>query len=154
MPNDKAFVPNGTVLAFDFGIKRIGVAVADTQVSIAHPLYTIATEITETRFTRIAQLIQEWQPQFLLVGLPFYMDGKEHEISRLSRRFARRLVGRFALPVYMWDERLSSAAASESLTEIGINTKAQKEMIDQVAAKHILQHYLDSTEKSRFLILP
>lgn len=154
MLDAKEVVLNGTVLAFDFGIKRIGVAVADTQVAIAHPLQTIATEITESRFTLIAQLIQEWQPQFLLVGLPFYMDGKEHEISRLSRRFARRLAGRFSIPVYMWDERLSSAAASESLREIGINTKAQKEIIDQVAAGHILQHYLDSPQKACFLILP
>lgn len=144
----------GTVLAFDFGEKRIGVAVGDATVGIAHPLQTIDTEVSESRFTLIAQLIKEWQPQLLLVGLPFYMDGQEHEISRLARRFARRLKGRFSRPTYMWDERLTSAAAGEMLSFMGINTKEQKKMIDQVAAGYILQHYLDSEEKARFLIEP
>lgn len=154
MPEISHDLFHGTILAFDFGVKRIGVAVGNTIVCIAHPIQTINTEVNESRFSIIAQLIKEWQPQLLLVGLPFYMDGTEHEISQQARRFARRLVGRFALPVYMWDERLTSAAASEMLSSMGINTKEQKKMVDQVAAGYILQHYLDSQEKTRFLILP
>lgn len=135
---------NGAVLAFDFGEKRIGVAVGDMSVGIAHPLQTIAGESNETRFSVITGLIDEWKPARLVVGLPFYLDGTEHELTRLSRKFARRLEGRFALPVDLIDERLSSAEASQTLNELGIRGRSQKAMLDQVAAQRILQSYFDS----------
>lgn len=136
----------GTVLAFDFGEKRIGVAVGEWELGIAHPLLTIDEEGNEARFNLIAQLIAEWHPVQLVVGLPAHMDGQEHEVSRLCRRFARRLQGRFSLPTVMMDERLSSAHASLSLNEIGIRGMDQKEMLDQVAAQHILQSYFDARQ--------
>ena len=80
-----------TLLAFDFGEKRIGVAVGNTIVGIAHPLQTIATESNDERFSTIGHLIAEWQPAQLVVGLPSHMDGTEHELSRLCRKFANRL---------------------------------------------------------------
>lgn len=134
----------GTVLAFDFGEKRIGVAVGDMSIGIAHPLETITDESNEVRFAAIAAMVTEWSPVKLVVGLPFYLDGVEHELTRLSRKFARRLQGRFNLPVDMVDERLTSAEAEQTLNEIGIHGRSQKAMIDQVAAQRILQSYFDS----------
>lgn len=134
----------GTILAFDFGEKRIGVAVGDTLVGIAHPLQTISAESNDVRFATIAGLIAEWQPAQLVVGLPTYLDGTEHAMTQLSKKFARRLEGRFHLPVALVDERLSSAEASQSLKQAGIGGRRQKPMLDQVAAQHILQSFLDN----------
>jgi putative Holliday junction resolvase len=134
----------GPVLAFDFGEKRIGVAVGDWEVKIAHPVETIAEEGNEARFAAIERLIREWNPRELVVGLPAFLDGEEHELSRLCRRFARRLEGRFNLPVVLVDERLSSMAASQSLNEIGLRGRSQKPVLDQVAAQHILQSLFDA----------
>jgi len=137
----------GPVLAFDFGEKRIGVAVGDWEVGIAHPLQTIDDEGNDARFAIIAQLISEWKPKQLVVGLPAYMDGVEHELSRLCRRFARRLEGRFNLPAILVDERLTSQEASQSLREAGIYGRSQKAMLDQVAAQRILQSHFDAQGK-------
>lgn len=134
----------GTVLAFDFGEKRIGVAVGDMTIAIAHPLQTVSGESNEIRFAAIGAMIAEWKPARLVVGLPFYLDGTEHELTRLSRKFARRLEGRFGLPTVMMDERLTSAEASQSLNEIGIRGRSQKAVLDQVAAQRILQSYFDA----------
>lgn len=133
----------GTILAFDFGEKRIGVAVGDTLMRIAHPLQTISAESNDVRFAVIGSLIAEWQPAQLVVGLPMHLDGTEHELTLLCRKFARRLEGRFRLPVAMVDERLSSAEASQTLKQAGIGGRRQKPMLDQVAAQFILQQYLD-----------
>lgn len=133
----------GTILAFDFGEKRIGVAVGDTLMRIAHPLQTISAESNDVRFAVIGSLIAEWQPAQLVVGLPMHLDGTEHELTLLCKKFARRLEGRFRLPVAMVDERLSSAEASQTLKQAGIGGRKQKPMLDQVAAQLILQQYLD-----------
>lgn len=135
-----------TILAFDFGEKRIGVAVGDTLVGIAHPLQTIDAESNDIRFKRIAELIAEWKPARLVVGLPTYLDGSEHALTLLCRKFARRLEGRFNLPVSLIDERLSSAEASQSLKQAGLAGRRQKPMLDQVAAQTILQSYLDTRD--------
>ena len=135
---------DGTVLAFDFGEKRIGVAVGEHLLGIAHPLATVAAEANDERFRQIADLIAEWRPALLLVGLPLSVDGNEHELTLLSKKFARRLDGRFGLPVAMMDERYTSAQASQSLAEIGVSGRRQKPMLDQVAAQYILQSYFDS----------
>jgi putative Holliday junction resolvase len=135
--------PAGTVLGFDFGLKRIGVAVGDLVLKLAHPLTTIAEEGNERRFAAIAALIAEWQPALVVVGLPAHLDGAEHEMSVQCRRFARRLEGRFGLKAVLMDERLSSAEAGEDLAEIGIRGRKQKAALDQVAAQRILQSFLD-----------
>ncbi|MGX8883730.1 Holliday junction resolvase RuvX [Methylovorus sp. SPW-M1] len=134
----------GTALAFDFGEKRIGVAVGEHLLGIAHPLTTIESEANDVRFAAITTLINEWRPTVLIVGLPLSLDGEEHATSLLCRKFARRLDGRFGLPVVMIDERLSSAKASSSLNESGVYGRKQKVMLDQVAAQHILQSYFDT----------
>ncbi len=133
-----------TVLAFDFGEARIGVAVGTAELGIPHPVETIAFDDNERRFARIGALIAEWQPQRLVVGLPTHMDGTEHDMSRLARKFANRLNGRFDLPVDLVDERLSSAVASDVLNESGLRGRKQKPALDQVAAMQILQGWFDS----------
>ncbi len=136
--------PHGTTLAFDFGQVRIGVAQGDAEVAISHPLETIATAVKAERFDRIGSLIAQWQPRQLVVGLPVHMDGSEHELTRLSRRFAQRLHGRYALPVYLVDERLSSALAAELLREAQVFGRKQKPALDQVAAQAILQSFFEA----------
>ena len=137
----------GTVIAFDFGEQKIGVAVGETMLKLAHPLMTIDSEINETRFERIKALIQEWRPVLLVVGLPLSVDGEAHAMTKLCTRFARRLEGRFSLPVTLIDERFTSTEASQSLKQAGIHGKQQKGMIDQVAAQTILQSYFDKVIK-------
>jgi putative holliday junction resolvase len=133
----------GTVLAFDFGTRRIGVAVGNSISATAQPLTTLHGEENEQRFSSIAALIREWQPVALVVGLPCNDDGTPHEMTRLCRRFAQRLKGRFNLPTILVDERYTSAAASSQLTEMGIRGIKQKPLLDQFAAQQILQAYFD-----------
>ncbi len=141
---DKLKVQSGTVLAFDFGERRIGVAVGEHLIHSANPLTTIDSESNEVRFAVITQLINEWQPKLLVVGLPLSLDGSETDVTQLCKKFARRLNGRFNLPVMLVDERYSSAEASQLLNESGIKGRAQKTMLDQVAAQTILRSYFDS----------
>ncbi len=148
-PRSENPVPvTGTVLGFDFGEKRIGTAVGDISIGIAHPLTTITASDKQSRYAAIGELILEWQPSMLIVGLPAHMDGSEHEISRLARKFARELGGRYSLPVELVDERLSSVEAEQSLRLAGVNTRKHKLLVDQVAAQHILQAYLDSRTRA------
>jgi len=104
-----AAVPQ-TLLAFDFGLKRTGTAVGNTLTRTARPLRTIAAE-GDARFAAIAALLAEWQPDALVVGVPFHPDGAEHENTRRARRFARQLHGRFGLAVHEVDERWSTTEA-------------------------------------------
>ncbi|MDX8378870.1 MAG: Holliday junction resolvase RuvX [Gallionella sp.] len=135
--------PTGTLLAFDFGTQRIGVAVGNTFAASSQPLTTLSEETNEIRFAAIARLVKEWQPSALLVGLPCNDDGSPHELTALCRRFANRLNGRFALTTIWVDERYTSLAASEQLNKEGIRGRQQKNLIDQYAAQQILQAYLD-----------
>jgi putative Holliday junction resolvase len=135
---------NGTLLAFDFGLKRIGVAVGDDETRIAHPLETIAAEANAERFARIQALLAEWRPRELVVGLPMSLTGEEHDLSKRCRRFAHQLHGRFGLAVHLVDERLTSVAAETRLREAGLDGRARKAVLDSVAAQEILQSYLDT----------
>jgi putative Holliday junction resolvase len=134
---------SGTILAFDFGEKRIGVATGETMLKVAHPLTTINAEENDAKFTQITALIAEWRPSLLVVGLPMHMDGEAHLLTQLSKKFAQRLEGRFNLPIIMVDERLSSVEATRNLSEAGIKGIKQKAMLDAVAAQSILQFYFD-----------
>ena len=134
---------HGTLLAFDFGTKRIGVAAGNSISGTAQPLVTLHGEQNEQRFAAIETLIREWQPAALVVGLPSNDDGTPHEMTRLCRRFAQRLKGRFDLPIILVDERYTSAAASSQLAEMGIRGIKQRPLLDQAAAQQILQAYFD-----------
>jgi putative Holliday junction resolvase len=97
------------VMAFDYGTRRIGVAVGNSMTKLGQPVKTISEPNTEVRFKAIEALILEWQPQRLVVGLPCHPDGTEHEMSQKARRFGNQLHGRFQLPVDWVDERYTSA---------------------------------------------
>ena len=136
---------DGGVLAFDFGLRRIGVAVGDWETRLAHPLETIGGEANDARFGRIAALIGEWKPGELVVGLPMNMDGTEHDLSRRARRFANQLHGRFKLPVALVDERLTSFDADLRLREAGVKGRDRKGLDDAVAAQQILQDHFEQS---------
>jgi len=140
---DAKIILASTVLCFDFGEKRIGVAVGEHVLANANPHTVIDNESNEVRFEVISQLIKEWQPKLLVVGLPLNLDGAETSVTQLCKKFARRLNGRFNLPVILIDERYSSVEASDLLKQVGIKGRAQKVMLDQVAAQTILQSYFD-----------
>lgn len=144
-----ASVLSSTVLCFDFGEQRIGVAVGEHLLATANPLTTIDSESNEIRFQQITLIIKEWQPKLLVVGLPLYSDGSEHAMTQLCKKFARRLNGRFNLPVMLIDERYSSMEASDRLNDSGIRGQAQKNMLDQVAAQTILQSYFDQLQQAK-----
>lgn len=106
-------MPEGTVLAFDFGEKRIGVATGETLLGSAHPLKVIHAESNDDRFAAIGKLVAEWRPVQLVVGLSTHADGTPHEMTRLAQKFAERLRRRFNLPVGLADERLTSLDAED-----------------------------------------
>lgn len=135
----------GSVLAFDFGVKRIGVAIG-TQLGAgrtgsARPLTVIDSEASDARFAAIAALIAEWQPVLLLVGRPLNDDGTSHETTARCERFAKQLRGRFRLPVEDVDERFSSTEADASLRQRGLSWRQRKARIDAEAAMIILQSW-------------
>ena len=99
-------------LAFDFGMKRVGVATGNSLMRSAQPLRTLAVE-GDARFRAIAALIDEWKPDALVIGVPFHPDGAEHDNTQRARRFGRQLHGRFRLAVHEVDERYTTTAALE-----------------------------------------
>ena len=118
-------------LAFDFGTRRVGVAVGNTLLGQAQALRTVAA-VGDARFAAIEKLIAEWQPNALVIGVPFHPDGAEHEITLRARRFGRQLRGRFHLPVHEVDERYSTTeAVSGGATDV-----------DAASAAIILDQYL------------
>lgn len=137
-------MPEGTVLAFDFGEKRIGVATGETLLGSAHPLTVIHAESNDARFAAIGKLIAEWQPVQLVVGLPTHADGTPHEMTRLATRFGERLQRRYKLPVGFADERMTSLDAEARLRETGRNSRTAKPLLDAVAAQLILQTWFES----------
>lgn len=137
-------MPDGTVLAFDFGEKRIGVATGETLLGSAHPLTVIRAESNDDRFAAIGKLIAEWQPVQLVVGLPTHADGTPHETTRLAQKFAERLQRRYHLPVAFADERLTSVDAAARLRETGRDSRSARPLLDAVAAQLILQTWFES----------
>ncbi len=131
------------MLAFDYGERRIGVAVGEIQLGIAHPLETIDAAASEPRFARIAALIEEWRPVLLVVGLPLALDGTEHRLSELARKFSQRLHGRFGLEVRLVDERLSSVEAQRAAHDGGLDGREAKKHLDSLAAKLILETFFE-----------
>lgn len=141
-------LPGGTLLAFDFGEKRIGVAVGESALTQAHPLTTIRSALNAERFAAIAALIAEWQPTGLVVGLPLTLDGKTHAMTARCRRFAKQLRKRFSLPVVYAEERFSSIEAEERLHASGHNSRSARAHLDAVAAQIILQNYFAQQDTS------
>ncbi len=124
-----------TLLGLDYGTSRIGVAFGSTLLRNARQIEIIATPVKAKRFARIEELLVQWQPQALVVGLPLTQDGGEQLATRQARRFAHQLEGRFGLPVTLVDERESSIEAQEVV---------RNQPDDAVAAAIILQRYFDA----------
>lgn len=134
----------GTVLGFDLGLKRTGVASGELSIGIAHPLTVIQADSTDARLAAIAKLLAEWQPTLLVLGLPTHADGSEHEMTRVTKNFARKLESRFKLPVFLVDERHTSTTAESELHALGVHGKKNKAHLDAVAAQLILQGFFDA----------
>lgn len=135
------------MLAFDFGERYLGVAVGDTEVGMAHPLVTIDARVSAERFRAVAEIVAEWKPSRLIVGLPLSPDGDAHDLTRKAERFARQLGGRFGLPVTLQDERYSSVEAESRLRAIGRGGRRHKNLAHPVAAQVILQAYFDESAR-------
>lgn len=136
--------PHGAVLAFDFGTRKIGVALGNTVTRLARPLTTIHEEANAPRFAAIAALIEAWQPAALVVGRPLHGDGSEHAMTARADRFARQLEGRFGLPVIAVDERYTTQLAGAALAAgRAARDRAPRADRDAHAAQIILQAWLD-----------
>jgi putative Holliday junction resolvase len=123
-----------TLICFDYGEKRIGVAVGQTITATATPLETIQVRNNQPDWNRISRLIEQWRPAALVVGQPLNMDGTRQLLTDLAERFARQLEGRYHLPVHLADERLSTYEAKDRLQDI--------HNLDPVAAQVILEAWL------------
>jgi len=137
----------GTILAFDFGRRRIGVAVGETTLGLAHPLATITADSDDDRLAAIGSLVREWQPALLVVGLPTHADGTAHAMTARAQEFAHRLEARFRLAVELVDERYTTEAATTALADAGVGERRHKPVRDRVAAQIILQAYLDQRSR-------
>lgn len=134
---------SGTVLCFDLGLKKTGVASGELEIGVAHPLTTIKADSRPARFSVIDKLITEWHPGLLVVGLPLHPDGSAHEMTRAARNFAAELEARYALPVFLHDERYTSAVAEDELRAEGRNMAKSRHSVDALAAQLILQGFFD-----------
>lgn len=135
-------MPEGLYLGFDFGYKRIGVAVGQSLTKSASPLITIAAQQGVPHWPDVAALIKKWRPQGLIVGLPTKIDGQEQYTTKAARKFAQYLTERFALPVHLVDERLTTVAARDELYLQGGYRKIQQSQVDCIAACIILEQWL------------
>ncbi|MCX7118167.1 MAG: Holliday junction resolvase RuvX [Legionellales bacterium] len=135
-------MPDGVYLGFDFGYRRIGVSVGQMLTHSASPLSTLAAVSGVPRWEMIAALLAEWQPQALIVGIPTHIDDSEQYTTAAARGFARQLRKRFALPVHLVDERLTTVEARAYLFEQGGYRHIKKAEIDSIAACVILEQWL------------
>lgn len=124
----------GVIVGFDFGLKRLGVAIGNTLTKEARPLQIIDSRTNQSRWAGIEKVLKEWKPSALVVGVPRHPDGTAHEMTARCERFARQLEGRFHLPVYPVDERYSSAVVD-----------SEADFIDDEAACIILQQFFDES---------
>ena len=122
-----------TVMAFDYGLRRVGVAVGNTVTKLGQPLKTIAAPNAEGLFREIEDLLREWTPNQLVVGLPMHRDGAEHEMTAKAKRFGNQLHGRFSLPVSWVDERYTSAVLEGNVQ--------MRDNLDAHSAALILEQY-------------
>jgi putative holliday junction resolvase len=138
-----ATISSHTVLGFDFGTKRIGVAVGQTLTRNANPLTTISAKEGIPDWQQIDHLIEKWRPQGLVVGKPLNMDGTEQPLTQAATCFAKRLQARYHLPIYEMDERLSTVAAKTEIFAKGGYRALKKKPVDSVAAQLILIDWLN-----------
>lgn len=129
-------------LAFDYGTQRIGVAFGQSISASAKAIVVLKAKDGIPDWKEIEQLIEDWKPDCCIVGLPYNLDGSVSELLTRANKFANRLNGRFHIPCYGMDERLSSKAAIEQVLECE-NNKKKKMAIDDIAAQIILQNWFN-----------
>lgn len=143
---DENIRPSGTIIAFDFGFRRIGVAVGQTLTGSANPLAVVAVA-SQPDWQAITSIVNEWKPAALVVGLPLAEDGGETDMSKGARRFGRQLEGRLAIPVFFEDERLTSFGAEQRFVDArsrGGMRRKEAALKDALAAQIILENWLQN----------
>ena len=141
----EAALPRGYILSFDFGLKRIGVAVGQATTGTASPLETVRHGRDEPDWNAIARLVREWRPALALIGLPLGAEGEETAMSAAARRFGAALGERFQIAVEFIDERLTSHAASARFVEqraSGALRRKHADRVDAIAAQIMLENFL------------
>lgn len=139
-------MPSSVYLGFDFGYKRIGVAVGQQLTRSASPLATLGARVGVPDWDAVARVIAQWLPKALIVGIPTCIDGSKLYTTAPARRFAQELHKRFVLPVHLVDERLSTVEAREQLFAQGGYRKIKQSEVDSVAACVILEQWLQHPE--------
>lgn len=146
MSNDPVFdtLRSETYLGFDFGVRKIGVAVGEIQTGIASPLTTLRSVGQNPNWQAISELIGQWRPCGIVVGISYQNDGAENPVTQLMLRFCRQLEGRYQLPVYGMDEILTTLEAKRLLfDELDLSAAKMWRVQDQLAAQLILQSWLN-----------
>ena len=139
-------MPDGVYIGFDFGYKRIGVAVGQKLTCSANPLATINAQAGVPDWNSVAKILADWTPQALIVGFPTCIDGSALYTTSAARRFAKELRKRFMLPVHLVDERLSTVEARGQLFALGGYRKIKQTAVDSIAACVILEQWLQHPE--------
>ncbi len=134
---------NETIMAFDFGAKRVGVAVGESALRTAHALSTVTVPAAQL-LDSIGKMVEEWKPARFVVGRPAHEDGTPHAMTARCERFSRQVSARFRLPSTFIDERYTSIDAEAALREQGIATKNHRGKSDSLAAAFILERYFES----------
>ena len=133
-----------TIMAFDYGLRQMGVATGQTLTGSARGLCILKAHDGIPNWDEIGKLIQEWQPDLVVVGLPLNMDGTEQEMTQRARKFANRISGRFGVKVATQDERLTTADAKARLFELGGFKALTKGQVDAVSAVLIIESYFEN----------
>ena len=145
MPNE-SLKPRGTIIAFDYGYRRIGLAVGQTLTGSANVLAVVPVA-NKPDWRAITEILNEWKPVALLVGLPLAEDGDETDMSKSARRFGRQLEGRFGIPVLFEDERLTSFSAEQRFKDARVRSGMRRKdaaLKDAMAAQIILESWLQA----------
>ena len=137
-----------TILAFDFGLRQIGVAVGNMQMQTSQALAIVNAKNGKPNWQAIEKLMADWQPDLLVIGDPLNMDGSASEMSDRANKFARRLHGRWGIAIEMADERLSSFEAKQTMRELGHRGDYKDKPIDSYAAELILQTWFQEAAQS------
>lgn len=132
---------NKLFLAFDYGGKRVGVAMGDASIGIAHPIKAISYKTSKELMAEIERIVSEWKPSAFVVGMPRKESGEPHSLEKRVNRFCKTLESRFKLMVHTIDESYTSVEADQFLSENKVGWEKRKKMIDMVAAQLILEDF-------------
>jgi len=143
MAKSKTPIGQRTAIGFDFGKKYIGVAVGQELTGSASPLGSVKANNGIPHWESLEKYISEWQPDYIVVGLPLNMDGSEQQLTLDAKKFGNRLFGRFGIPIEFQDERLTTASAKEHLFSRGGFRNLKKDNIDAESAKLIIESYFE-----------